>query len=39
MRVGVAERAPWVVLGRSEPTGTEPRLLHTVARRLGARIT
>lgn len=39
IRVGVAERAPWVVLGRSEPTGTEPRLLRTFARGLGARIT
>jgi hypothetical protein len=38
MRVGVAERAPWVVLGRAEPTGAEPRLLRTFARALGARI-
>ena len=39
MRVGVAQRAPWVVLTQSEPAGTEPRLLRTFAHTLGARIT
>ncbi len=38
MRVGVAARAPWVVLAGAEPAGVEPRLLRTFARALGARI-
>ena len=38
MRVGVAGRAPWVVLAGTEPTGTEPQVLCAFARALGARI-
>lgn len=38
MRVGVAERAPWVILAGTEPTGVEPQLLRSFARALGARI-
>jgi ABC-type amino acid transport substrate-binding protein len=38
LRVGVAERAPWVLLAGTEPAGAEPHLLRAFARALGARI-
>jgi polar amino acid transport system substrate-binding protein len=38
MRVGIAERSPWTVLGEDDPTGVEVELVEGFARAVGAEV-